>query len=91
MSETVNPRLLKSNVDLYVKILKRPLVNEKILSRPPFKFIHDLVTIVVKNNGYLRGLYTDDQFQLDNINTKDAKMAFLDRLIDAVGKFLIFS
>ncbi|KAI2811472.1 TRAF3-interacting protein 1 [Blomia tropicalis] len=61
------------------------MVTEKILSRPPFKFLHELTTLIVKTTGYLRGLFTDEEFSLQNIDTKDAKLAFLDKLIDAIG------
>lgn len=88
MSETVNPRLLKSNIDQWSKILKRPMVTDKVLARPPFKFLHDLVTLVVKSTGYLRGLYSDEEFVLANVSNKEAKIAFLDKLIDSVGKQL---
>ena len=45
--ESVNPRLIKSNIDLLSKITKKPnMVTEKILSRPPFKFLHELTTLV---------------------------------------------
>lgn len=89
MSETVNPRLLKSNIDLWSKILKRPMVTDKVLARPPFKFLHDLITLVVKSTGYLRGLYNDEEFNLVNVSNKEAKIAFLDKLIDSLGKYLI--
>lgn len=39
-------RLIKANVDLWTKILKKPMVNEKTLNRPPFRFLHDLITLV---------------------------------------------
>ena len=47
--EKINQRLIKSNIDQLSKIVKRPAVTEKILSRPPFRFIFDLTTMVCKN------------------------------------------
>lgn len=44
--EKVNSRLIKSNIDLFTKIVKRPPITEKILSRPPFRFLFDLTTMV---------------------------------------------
>ena len=45
--ETVNPRLVKSNIDLLTRITKKPnMATEKLLARPPFKFLHDLTTLV---------------------------------------------
>ncbi|KAH9399830.1 TRAF3-interacting protein 1 [Tyrophagus putrescentiae] len=86
-SETVNPRLLKSNIDLLARVTKKPnMVTEKALSRPPFKFLHDLVTLIVKTTGYLRGLFTEDEFNFEYVkDSKESKLAFLDKLIDAIG------
>ncbi|KAF7494683.1 TRAF3-interacting protein 1 [Sarcoptes scabiei] len=84
--EKVNPRLIKSNIDLWSKIVKRPAITEKILSRPPFRFLFDLTTMTIKTTGYLRGLYTEDEFNFENVNSnKETKMAFLDKLIEVIG------
>ncbi|KAH9420606.1 TRAF3-interacting protein 1 [Dermatophagoides pteronyssinus] len=84
--EKINQRLIKSNIDQLSKIVKRPAVTEKILSRPPFRFIFDLTTMIIKTTGYLRGLYSEEEFNFDNVNVnKETKMAFLDKLIDVIG------
>ncbi|KAH9506730.1 TRAF3-interacting protein 1 [Dermatophagoides farinae] len=84
--EKINQRLIKSNIDQLSKIVKRPAVTEKILSRPPFRFIFDLTTMIIKTTGYLRGLYSEEEFNFDNVNAnKERKMAFLDKLIDVIG------
>jgi len=40
----------------------------------------------VKTTGYLRGLFTEDEFNFEYVkDSKESKLAFLDKLIDAIG------
>ena len=85
-SEAVNPRLIKSNIDLLSRVTKKPnMITERQLARPPFKFLHELTVLIIKTSGYLRGLYADEEYVLTNLDTREAKIAFLDKLIDAIG------
>ena len=40
------------------KVIQRPSLSEKNLSRPPFRFLHDIVTQLIKKTGFfkVRGL-----------------------------------
>lgn len=46
---------------------------------------------MIKNTGFLDGLYTDDELQSENIKDRDAKIAFLQKTIDALSMFNDFS
>uniref|UniRef100_A0AAG5CXT7 TRAF3-interacting protein 1 n=1 Tax=Anopheles atroparvus TaxID=41427 RepID=A0AAG5CXT7_ANOAO len=66
------------------KFVKRPALTEKLLRKPPFRFLHDIVHAIVREHGLLDGLYTADELNSDNIKDRDSKMAFLQKLIDVV-------
>lgn len=42
---------------------------------------------IIKETGFLKGLYTPDEMIADNSLDKAAKIAFLDKLIAAVSKW----
>ena len=66
-------------------VITKPALTDKHLSRPPFRFIHDVVMAVVKSTGYLSsGVFSEDQLDSAKIADKDAKLAFLKALIEAV-------
>lgn len=44
---------------------------------------------VIKETGFLEGLYSEEELNSDNIKDKDAKLAFLTKLIDVVSQYLI--
>ena len=42
---------------------------------------------VVKNTGFMKGLYTDSELVSENVKDKDSKVAFLQKAIDMVCKY----
>lgn len=46
MSDSVNKELIKQVQSSLTKHINKPQLTEKLLSKPPFKFIHDIVTNV---------------------------------------------
>ena len=64
---------------------KLPL-STKLLTKPPFRFIHDIVVATLKATSFPNGLFREDE--LDSSNYKDsktAKVAFLTKLISLVN------
>ncbi|XP_062519878.1 TRAF3-interacting protein 1-like isoform X2 [Corticium candelabrum] len=66
-------------------LIKKPPLTEKLLSRPPFRFLHDILTEVIKHTGYLGGLYTPEELNSENVKDKGSKIAFLQKAVDVVA------
>ncbi|EZA57865.1 TRAF3-interacting protein [Ooceraea biroi] len=84
MTDEVRPEVIKKTQDLLGKYFKKPPLTEKLLRKPPFRFLHDIITAIIKETGFLKGLFTEEELNSDNIKDKEAKLAFLTKLIDVV-------
>jgi len=84
MADDIKPDVIKKTQDSLGKQIKKPQLTEKLLKKPPFRFLHDIVTNVIKESGFLQGLYTDEELNHENIKDRDGKVAFLDKLINCV-------
>ncbi|EFN74100.1 TRAF3-interacting protein 1 [Camponotus floridanus] len=89
MTDEVRSEVIKKTQDLLGKYFKKPPLTEKLLRKPPFRFLHDIITAIIKETGFLKGLYTDEELNSDNIKDKEAKLAFLTKLIDVVSANLM--
>jgi len=81
----MNDKILKKTQDTLGKLIKKPPMTEKLLNKPPFRFLHDVMTSVIKTTGFMKGLYTEDEMNSENVKDKDSKIAFLQKAIDIVG------
>ncbi|XP_046617376.1 TRAF3-interacting protein 1 isoform X1 [Neodiprion virginianus] len=84
MTEDVKPEVIKKTQDILGKYFKKPPLTEKLLKKPPFRFLHDIVSSVIRETGFLDGLFTEDELNSENIKDKDTKLAYLTKLIDVV-------
>lgn len=46
MSEDVKLEVIKSTQDALSKYIKKPPLTEKLLRKPPFRYLHDITTAV---------------------------------------------
>ncbi|GFG28637.1 hypothetical protein Cfor_06571 [Coptotermes formosanus] len=84
MSDDIRPEVVKRTQDTLGKYIKKPPLTEKLLKKPPFRFLHDIIRAVIQETGFLQGLFTTEELNHETIKDRDSKIAFLQKVIDAV-------
>ena len=59
--------VIKKTQDTLGKVIKKPPLTEKLLNKPPFRFLHDVITEVIKNTSVLKGLFKSDELNSENV------------------------
>ncbi|KAM8749809.1 TRAF3-interacting protein 1 isoform 2-T2 [Acanthopagrus schlegelii] len=80
----MNGAVVKKTQDTLGKVIKKPPLTEKLLSKPPFRYLHDIFSEVIRTTGFMKGLYGENEMKSDNVKDKDAKIVFLQKAIDVV-------
>ena len=67
-------------------LFSKPKLSSKLLSKPPFRFIHDIVTSTLDSTGFPNGLFEPIELQSSTYkDDKAAKLSFLDKLIHLIN------
>ncbi|XP_041807223.1 TRAF3-interacting protein 1 isoform X2 [Chelmon rostratus] len=80
----MNGTVIKKTQDTLGKVIKKPPLTEKLLSKPPFRYLHDIFSEVIRTTGFMKGLYGENEMKSDNVKDKDSKIVFLQKAIDVV-------
>ncbi|XP_055070814.2 TRAF3-interacting protein 1 isoform X2 [Misgurnus anguillicaudatus] len=80
----MNDSVAKKTQETLGKVIKKPPLTEKLLGKPPFRYLHDIFSEVIRTTGFMKGLYEDAEMKSDNVKDKDSKIAFLQKAIDVV-------
>lgn len=67
------------------ELIAKPKMSEKLLSKPPFRFLHDTITSIANTTGFGEGLYSSEELDSAAITEKNAKIAYLDKIFLLVG------
>ncbi|CAG0918717.1 unnamed protein product [Notodromas monacha] len=81
----VSAKVVAQTQEALGKYVKKPPLSEKLLKKPPFRFLHDVVKAVMVETGFFDGLYTPDELNSDLVKEKEAKIAFLQKAINVLS------
>ncbi|KAM4026355.1 TRAF3-interacting protein 1 isoform 2-T2 [Anomaloglossus baeobatrachus] len=80
----MEPAVVRRTQESLGKVIRKPPLTDKLLGKPPFRYLHDILTEVIRTTGFFKGLYTESELKSDNVKDKDAKITFLQKAIDVV-------
>ena len=66
-STAMDLNILMETQETLGKVIMKPPLTERLLSKPPFRFLHDILTEVIRNTRVLKGLYSDEEMNSSNI------------------------
>ncbi|XP_018094405.1 TRAF3-interacting protein 1 isoform X2 [Xenopus laevis] len=81
----MDPAVIGRTLETLGKVIRKPPLTEKLLGKPPFRYLHDILTEVIRTTGFFKGLYTDSELKSDNVKEKDAKINFLQKAVDVIA------
>eukprot|EP00162_Nutomonas_longa_P012561 comp21147_c0_seq1/m.44801 comp21147_c0_seq1/g.44801 ORF comp21147_c0_seq1/g.44801 comp21147_c0_seq1/m.44801 type:complete len:541 (+) comp21147_c0_seq1:27-1649(+) len=80
---SVDPAIIAKTQEVLGALIKKPSLTEKLLARPPFKYLMDIILAVQKATGFAEGLY--DQSEIEGAEKdRETKVAFLKKAIVCV-------
>lgn len=76
--------MIRRTQDTLGKVIRKPPLTDKLLGKPPFRYLHDILSEVIRTAGFFKGLYTESELKSENVKEKDSKISFLQKAIDVV-------
>ena len=65
-------------------LISQPALTDKLLDKPPFRFLHDIACAVAAATGFLDGVFSEVELDARALADKASKVAFLEKLIAAI-------
>ncbi len=75
-------------MSLYEGLIQKPKMTQKLLEKPPFRYLHDIFTSTMQVTGFGDGLYNEAELDAKSITERDPKINFLAKLIALVELML---
>ena len=75
----------KKSAEMFEKIITKPKLVEKYLSKPPPKYIYDIIVNTMEVTQFPKGLYSDSELdpeKFKNDQFKNERMDFIQKAVD---------
>lgn len=66
---------------MYEQLFQKPKMSEKLLTKPPFRYLHDIFTATLGKTGYGTGLFEGEELNSKSFEDKESKLAWLVKVI----------
>lgn len=73
---------------MYEQIFAKPKMTEKLLGKPPFRYLHDIFTATMSKTGFGQGMFNGDELNSKSFEDKDSKLGFLVKIINLTEMML---
>jgi len=66
---------------MYEQLFSKPKMTEKLLGKPPFRYLHDIFTATMAKTGFGEGLFQGEDLNSKSFEDKNSKLDFLMKII----------
>ena len=66
---------------MYEQIFDKPKMSEKLLVKPPFRYLHDIFIATMAATNFGAGLFSEEEMDSKANHDKDAKVNILAKMI----------
>jgi len=66
---------------MFEQLIQKPKMTQKLLEKPPFRYLHDIFSSTMDATGFGVGLYDEEELNAKSITERDAKINFLSKLV----------
>jgi TRAF3-interacting protein 1 len=66
---------------LYEQLFQKPKMTEKLLTKPPFRYLHDIFTATMLKTGFGNGMFQGEELNSKSFEDKDSKLGWLVKVI----------
>lgn len=68
-------------------LLKTELLPNKLFARPPIRFLHDVISVVINNTGFAKDLFSATEKDYTQLNSKTERADYLTKILDFVQEW----
>lgn len=66
---------------MFEQLFDKPKMTEKLLSKPPFRYLHDIFLATLAKTGFGNGIFDEAEMDSKSNHEKDAKLNILVKMI----------
>lgn len=77
--------VIECTMRMVESMIQQPQLTPKLLSKPPFRFLHDIVTSFIRTHKFPEGYFDEHELNAGNLTEIAPKLEFLEKLLDLLS------